>query len=249
MGEEALRAELVRRSHELHARGWVANHDGNLTARLGPDRWLATPTAESKGAVGPEMLIVVDGTGAVVQGTRKGFSELKLHLAAYAARADVRCVVHAHPPTATGFAVAGRDLGPPFMAEPIVSLGPRVPLVPFGLPGEAELTSNLSAALADADVVLLQNHGVLAVGPDLETCMLRLELVEHLCKVFVAALPLGGPQPLPDQVVAPLVEKHRKLFPREAAQGTPAAAAPRHAPSGAQDAHAVVAAALRRFQG
>ena len=139
MNEEALRAELVERSRELHQRGWVANHDGNLTVRLGPGRFLATPTAVSKGAVVPEMLIVVDEKGAVVQGTRGGFSELKLHLAAYKARPEVQCVVHAHPPTATGFAVAGQELGPPFMAEPVVSIGPRVPLVPFGLPGDPDL--------------------------------------------------------------------------------------------------------------
>jgi len=248
VSEEALRAELVRRSRDLHARGWVANHDGNLTARLGDDRFLATPTAVSKGAVGPEMLIVVDGSGAVVQGTRLGFSELKLHLAAYRTRADVQCVVHAHPPTATGFAVAGQELGPPFMAEPIVSLGPRIPLVPFGLPGAPELNAALGDALADADVVMLQNHGVLAVGPDLETCVLRLELLEHLCKVALVARQLGGPVPLPDAVVQTLADKHRSLFPRT---GAGPATVPNETPASAPaaSAHDLVAAALSRFQG
>ncbi len=248
MSEEALRTELVRRSRELHSRGWVANHDGNLTARLGTDRFLATPTAVSKGAVGPEMLIVVDRTGSVVQGTRKGFSELKLHLAAYEARADVLCVVHAHPPTATGFAVAGQELGPPFMAEPVVSLGPRVPLIPFGLPGEPDLGAALAAALADADVVLLQNHGVLAVGPDLETCVLRLELVEHLCKVALVARQLGGAIPLPSGVVDALSAKHRTIFPRDVAEGASAATVVPTS-SSPVSAEQLVADALKRFRG
>jgi L-fuculose-phosphate aldolase len=212
--EEQLRAELVAVSHSLHARGWVANHDGNASARLGEGRFLATPTAVSKAQVRPEMIIVVDDNGQVVSGTRKSFSEVKLHLAAYRVRADVGSVVHAHPPTATGFAVAGVELGEPFMAEPVVSIGPRVPLVPFGLPGDSALESALSDALGGADVVLLANHGVLAVGPDLETCMLRIELLEHVARIALVARQLGGPVSLPPALIETLTKKHNELFPR-----------------------------------
>jgi L-fuculose-phosphate aldolase len=244
--EEALRAEMVRRAHELHSRGWVANHDGNLTARLGEDRFLATPTAISKGAVRAEMLIVVDGTGAVVQGTRKGFSELKLHLAAYRARPDVLCVVHAHPPNATGFAVAGQAPSIGTMAEPIVSIGPTIPLVPFGLPGDPELEAALAQALSQADVVLLANHGLLVTGPDLETCALRIELVEHLCQIELVARQLGGPVALPNSVVETLIEKHRGLFPRETGSVSPLSFSSPRTTEGA--AHDLVVAALRRFR-
>ena len=186
--EERLRSELVRVSRALHVRGWVANHDGNVTARLTDPgcedgRFLATPTATSKGAVTSESLIVVDSAGAVVAGTRKAFSELKLHLPVYRRRADVRAVVHAHPPAASAFAVAGEDLGPPFLAEAVVSIGPRVPLLPFGLPGDPALEAALCEALAHADVFLLGNHGVLAVGPDPDLCLLRIELLEHLATI------------------------------------------------------------------
>ena len=84
--EEQLRVDLVRVARCLHSRAWVANHDGNATVRLESGRFLATPTAVSKGDVVSEWLIEVDGTGSVVAGTRKGFSELKLHLTAYKAR-------------------------------------------------------------------------------------------------------------------------------------------------------------------
>ncbi len=242
--EEVLRAEMVRRSREVHARGWVANHDGNLTARLGDGRILSTPTAVSKGEVSPEMLIVVDGEGQVVAGTRRAFSELELHLAAYGARSDIRCAIHAHPPTATGFAVANQELGPPFMAEPIVSIGPRVPLVRFGLPGDPDLEAALGDALLQADVLLLANHGVLAVGPDLETCVLRLELVEHVCRIALVARQLGGATPLPDHVVEELEAKHRAIFPRQAGGS---ATTPASAPQPSADA--LVARALQRFRG
>ncbi|HJN77348.1 MAG TPA: class II aldolase/adducin family protein [Myxococcota bacterium] len=206
--EETLRAELVTTARQLHASGWVANHDGNVSARLG-DHFLATPTSMSKGAVSAEMLIVVDGEGELVSGTRKGFSELKLHLAAYRIRPDVHCVIHAHPPTATGFAVAQVELGPPFMAEPVVSLGRRIPLVPFSM--EPDLQE-----LEEADALMLANHGVLTVGPDLETALLRMELVEHLAKIALVARQLGGPVALPEDLVAQLHEKHEGIFEREA---------------------------------
>ena len=166
MNEELLRREILRVSHAVHERGWVANHDGNVTAQVAPGRYVSTPTAVSKGEVSGEMLIVVDGQGQVLQGTRSAFSELKLHLAAYRCREDIKAVLHAHPPTATGFAVAGVGLGNPFMAEPIVRLGAEVPLIPFGLPGDPSLEANLAGALGGADAVLLGGHGVLTVGPD-----------------------------------------------------------------------------------
>ena len=204
--EETLRADLAATARALHARGWVANHDGNVTARLG-EHVLSTPTAVSKGEVKPEMLIVVDHEGQVLRGTRKGFSELKLHLAAYRQRPEVQCVLHAHPPTATGFAVAQVELGPPFMAEPVVSLGRRIPLVAFSMAPELH-------ELAEADALLLANHGVLTVGPDLETALLRMELVEHLARIALVARQLGGPVALPEELVDQLQAKHEGLFGR-----------------------------------
>jgi len=263
--EERLRSELVRVSRALHQRGWVANHDGNVTARLpaapgAPARFLATPTATSKAAVTPESLIVVDCEGQVVAGTRRAFSELKLHLPVYRRREDAGAVVHAHPPCAAAFAVAGEGLGPPFMAEAVVSLGPRIPLLPFGLPGDEALTAALMDALAGADVFLLANHGVLAVGPDPDLCLLRIELVEHLARIALAARPLGGPRALPEDVVAALAEKHASIFPRalagEAAGEAAGAGDPwageawrpvAPAAPGAQAAD-VVQEALRRFR-
>lgn len=253
--EERYRREIVEVSHALHSRGWVANHDGNLSARLdgsGGARLLCTPTAVSKGDVSPESLIVVGPDNAVLQGTRKPFSELRLHRVAYAARPDVNVVIHAHPPTATGFAVAGVALGPAFMAEPVVSLGESVPLVPYGLVGSPDLDEALSRALQGADAVLLANHGVLTVGPSFELALLRMELVEHLCKIALVARQLGGPVPIPRGDVEKLLEQRAKAGlgvakkPEEPNLWTsPATAAAAPAPAG--DVHALVAEALKRF--
>ncbi len=222
----------------------MANHDGNVTARLGPGRFLSTPTAISKGAVSSESLIVVDGMGEVLQGTRKAFSELKLHLAAYRRRPDIGCCIHAHPPTATGFAVARRSFGPPFMAEPVVSIGREVPLVDFGMPGDLDLDE-----LGRADVLLLANHGVLAVGPDLETALLRIELVEHMAKIALVAHQLGGPVALPESLVASLQKKHESLFREQPAMDAGQASSAPAAPSASGEAAgSIVADALKRFR-
>lgn len=239
--EETLRRDLASLSASLHARGWVANHDGNVSARLGEDRFLATPTALSKRVITPEMAIVVDTQGNVVSGSRKVFSEFALHRAVYAARPDVGWVVHAHPPVATGWAVAGEPFfDPPFLAEPVVSLGRAIPLVPFLAPG-ADL-GPLTVWLGEVDAVLLGNHGVLTVGPDAETALLRMELVEHLAKIALTARQVGGARPLPDSVVEQLLASRRKagLGPR------PDAPAPA-ASGGSTDVEALVRDALRRL--
>jgi len=248
--EEQLRNELVRRSRQVYQLGWVANHDGNLSVRLDEGRFLATPTSVSKGDVTPEMLVLLDGQGKLLQGTRKPFSEFKLHLAAYQARPELRAVLHAHPPTATGFAVAGADLGPPFMAEPVVSLGSEIPCVPYFFPGAEGETDAVADALRRADALLLGNHGVLTVGPDLEHCLLRMELVEHLARIALVARQLGGPKPIPAQDVQRLVEKRQAagLGPSVRAQAerpTPVELVP----SPAGGAESIVQQAMRRLGG
>jgi L-fuculose-phosphate aldolase len=214
-----LRAEVAKTSRHLHAAGWVANHDGNVTARDGA-RYIATPTATSKRLIEERDLIEVDGKGSVI-GSGKVFGEINLHLCVYERRPDVGAVVHAHPPNATAIASARGNCPPaeaggtwnlietPFIAEALVSLGPKIPKLAYAQPGEPA-----KAALAPwcelVDVVLLGNHGVIAWGKDCETALLRLELVEHLAKIAIAAQALGGVEPLPQSAIAPLLAARAK---------------------------------------
>jgi len=252
--EEQLRRELVRTANALHARGWVSNHDGNASCRLGAGRLLCTPTAVSKADVTAETLIVVGDDGEVLQGSRRSFSELQLHRAAYAARPDIGVVLHAHPPSATAFAVSGRDLGHPFMAEPVVTLGPTIPVVPYHRPKDKALDAAIGQALLEADVALLDRHGVIAVGGSFEQAFLRLELVEHLAHIAAEATSLGGVRPLPRAEVEALAAKGRPpSSPSWGAWETrPASSStPRHgAPLGGArpDVAGLVDATLRRFR-
>jgi L-fuculose-phosphate aldolase len=203
-------ALLCDYSHRLHARGWVANHDGNVTMRLDAERYLATPTGVSKAAITREVLIVVDGQGKRISGLYKPFSEIDLHLYVYRQRPDVRVVLHAHPPAATGLAVAGLEVRTSMMAEPVVSLGAVVPLVRYARPKTPEQTQNLAPFVADADVLLLESHGVLSYGPDLETAYLRMELCEHLAKIQLAAMQAGRLRDIPAPDVQAMLEARTK---------------------------------------
>ncbi|RME42762.1 MAG: class II aldolase/adducin family protein [Deltaproteobacteria bacterium] len=210
MNERRLRKEVIDVCARIHQKGWVANHDGNISVRLGDNRLLITPTAMSKGDITEEMLLVVDMTGKKLFGSRKPFSELNLHLAAYRARPEIAAVLHAHPPTATGFAVAGIPLSPPFLPEVVVSLGAEIPTAPFAMPGTPESEAAVADALRHCHVFLLENHGALSVGESIQQAYLRMELVEHYAKINLVALQLGSVQTLSPPQVETLLEKHRK---------------------------------------
>lgn len=208
--EAKLRAELVRYSSQMHHAGWVANHDGNLSARVGDEpRFVCTPTSWSKLDVSLDDLLVVNERGERIAGKTRPFSELNLHMAVYRLRADVKAVVHAHPPSASAYGVAGRPLPHPFFPEAVVSLGAHIPLVPVSAPGQGALEA-LAPWVRRCDAVMIAGNGVLAWGPSLELAYLRLELIEHLATIAYRAEPLGGAQRLPDEMISALVQKRAK---------------------------------------
>lgn len=255
--EEALRREIAEACAVLGARGWVANHDGNLSARLPDGGFLATPTAVAKADVRADMLLRLSPEGAAPAGGRALFSEWALHAAAHEARPEIGVVLHAHPPHATAFACAGQPLPHPFLAEAVASLGAELPLVAFAAPGAPELGASVAAALQRGDVLLLAQHGVLVVGASVEQALLRMELVEHLARIALAAVPLGGVRPLERGVVERIAARGRPSSARPGASvaaaagergASPLVAAPGPAP-GADRAEVarLVADALRRL--
>lgn len=205
-----VRSELVAASRRLHSMGWVANHDGNISVRLTGKRLLITPTAYSKADVDDSSLIIVDLDGKVLEGRKKPFSELELHLAAYRARPEIEVVLHAHPPCATAFGLAGLELSPVAMPELVVSLGDRIPTLPRAMPKTPEAVKGVEAAAAQVDAMLLGGNGALTLGADLSQALLRMELVEHYAKILTAARQLGPIAPLPPADVAKLLEARKK---------------------------------------
>lgn len=212
-----LRTQVVEVSRRLHQNGWVANHDGNVSVRLKGDRFLITCTAISKRDVDDAALLVVDLDGKVLEGRKRPFSELELHLAAYRARPEVNAVLHAHPPYATAFGLADREIGPLAMPELLVSLGDRIPTLPRAMPRDAEALQRLAQHAALHDALVLSGNGTLTLGEDLTQALLRMELVEHYAHILHLTLPLGGVQPLAAGDVQKLLEARKKagLGPRK----------------------------------
>jgi L-fuculose-phosphate aldolase len=212
-----LRASLVEASRRLHQNGWVANHDGNASVRLNGGRLLITCTAISKRDVDEASLLVVDLEGKVLEGRRKPFSELELHLAAYRARPEVDAVLHAHPPVATAFGLCGVELAPIGLPELVVSLGARIPTLARAMPRDPVGVKQVEAAAAEYDAMLLAGNGALTLGEDLTQALLRMELVEHYAKILHAARGLGAIQPLAEGEVAQLLDARKKagLGPRK----------------------------------
>lgn len=204
-----IKEEIIHYSKKLYQKGFVANHDGNISVKTGNHLW-ATPTAQSKGDVTHEMLVCLDTDGKKVSGTHNVFSEINLHVACYELRKEISVVIHAHPPTATALACTGQTIDPIFIAEAIVTLGDKIPLVPFIPPGCPQTKETLRPHLAIADVLLLRNHGVIAVGNSLEQTYYRLELVEHLATIAWRAKAFGTLSDLPRKTVETLLEKRKK---------------------------------------
>ena len=202
--------QVVAISRFLWERQWVANHEGNITVRLPGNRLLATPTAMSKGDISTEDLIVVDMFGRVIRGSRRPFGEMPMHLAIYDARPDCGAVIHAHPPYSTAFAMASRELSGDFAPEFRVSMGPRIPLVPFAVPGTEAMNNAMRPFLQDFDCLLLENHGIIAWGDDLTQARLRIEHCESYARILTIASQLGPVKSMPQTAKAILDDKRRR---------------------------------------
>jgi L-fuculose-phosphate aldolase len=186
----AAAADIVRVCRRLYERGLVAGPDGNVSVRLSPDVILVTPSGLSKVDVTSEDLVEVGPDGTQRAGERKPSSELRMHLRIYARRPDARAVVHAHPPTATAFAVAGESFVAPVLPEVILQMG-EVPLVPYATPGTDELADLFEPFLTAHDAFLMANHGATTLGPTLEVAHQRMESLEHAATILLAARALG----------------------------------------------------------
>jgi len=209
--EQQHREEIVRYGRLLHQTGLVAATDGNLSVRLDDGNILCTPTAMSKGLLEPQDLVIVDPHGRKLNGSRGVSSEIAMHILIYQKRRDVGGIVHAHPPTATGFAAAGLALDRALCAELIVTLG-SVPLASYETPGTPELAEALAPLVGDHDAILMANHGVVTYGVDLSNAYMNMETVEHFAKVALVTHLLGKQQTLSEQHVDKLREMRTKYL-------------------------------------
>lgn len=181
--EQLIREQICDVCHKMWQLGWVAANDGNVSVRLNENEILATPTGMSKSFITPEKLVKLNLQGEIIE-AQDGYrpsSEIKMHIRCYEERSDVKAVVHAHPPIATGFALAHIPLDTYSLIESAIVIG-SVPITPFGVPSTMEVPDAITPYLADHDVMLLENHGALAVGSDVITAFYRMETLELVAK-------------------------------------------------------------------
>lgn len=192
--------DLLRSCRLLSERGYVVATDGNLSVRNDEGLVLCTPTNMEKAEIREDDLVMVDMHGQVLDGQQAPSTEIRMHLAWYAARPDLRAVIHAHPIHATAFATAGRGMNELVFPEMIVTLG-RVPLADYATPSTDEVPLSLAPFLTDYDAILLRNHGVVTAGRDLRSAWHAMERVEHSAHILLLSSLLGGPQTLgPEEI-------------------------------------------------
>ena len=188
--DEPIRADMVEAGRRLYARGYVASNDGNISARMDDGRLVTTPKGVSKGFMTPDMMVIVDADGRTIAGDRDPSSELPMHLEIYRSRPDVRAVVHAHPPIATGFAVAGIPLTRAVLAEVVTTLG-SIPIAEYGTPSTRELPEAVRKYIKAHDGLLLANHGAVTCCRTVMSAYYKMETIEHFAKISLVARLLG----------------------------------------------------------
>jgi L-fuculose-phosphate aldolase len=218
--EREYRQDIIDVGKLVFQKGWVAANDGNLTIRLDRDRILATPTGICKGMMDHDDLIIVDMKGQKIEGKRECTSEIAMHLTVYELRPDIRSVVHAHPPVATGFATAGRALNLALLPEVIIGLG-CVPLADYGLPGTPELTRPMLPLIPKYDAIMMGNHGAVCYGPDVYKAFFKMETVEHFARINFVAEMLGGAKALPRVEVDKLLDSRTRYGVKAMVAGEP----------------------------
>lgn len=195
----SLKSEIVQAGQRLYQTGLVVSNDGNISARLPDGTVWCTPSGVSKGFMSEDMLIRMDLNGNVIEGGNAGClkpsSEIKMHLGIYRENPEITAVVHAHPPVATTFASAGIPLDSAILQETVVQLG-VVPLVPYALPGTAELAESVAPYCRDYNAALMEYHGATTWGGSVTQALHRMESVEYYAKILINLRMMNAERPM-----------------------------------------------------
>ncbi|HPH95467.1 MAG TPA: class II aldolase/adducin family protein [Anaerolineaceae bacterium] len=204
---EQIRKEMASIMHSVAEQGLIRSSDGNMSCRIGEDRFLMTPSGVYKLWMKPEDMILIDASGTVIEGLPglRPTSEWCMHLKAFQQRPDISCVLHAHPPYATALTLAGIPFPIDLIPEVLVALG-DVPTADYGTPGTQSLADSIQDLILTHDSLLLSHHGSLCVGKSPVETLIALERLEHAARTYAIARSLGNPIPLPPSELALLRE-------------------------------------------
>ena len=203
MTELDIRKAICEAGRRLYAKNLVAATDGNISARMGANRYLCTPSGVSKGFMNPRDLIIADSKGNKISGDGKVTSEFFTHLAAYEERPDMSAVVHAHPPKAIAFTLAGVSLADCILPEVVYTIG-GIPATEYATPGTPEGGAVIRDLIRHCDALLMDRHGALTIGTDVFDALFKMEKIEHAAETLLTAHLLGGVRKLEAEEVQKL---------------------------------------------
>jgi L-fuculose-phosphate aldolase len=205
--ESEIKEQLVKCMKTLHERGLITGIGGNASIRMeGTNEILITPSALYKGELKPDDIVKIDLEGNVLDGVFKPSIEWHFHAAIYSKRLDVNAVIHTHSPMTTGLALAGKKIEP-ITLESAVMLA-DVPILEFRYPGTKELGEIVADNIMGHRAVIMQNHGVIAVGYDLIEALTTIEVLEEISTMTFVASHFGGAKLIP----ADQIELIKKLY-------------------------------------
>lgn len=205
MTAEQIKQEICEVGHRLYNHGFVAANDGNISVKLNDNEFYCTPTGVSKGSLTPDMIIKIDAEGNKLEGTLNPSSEIKMHLRVFRERPDVNAVVHAHPPVATAFTVAGIPLDRYILPEAVLTIG-DVPTCEYATPSTMEIPDSLMPYIQEHDAFMLKNHGALTVGNTLTRAFFTMEEVEFNAKIMKYAMELGRIEEISEEKMYELMD-------------------------------------------
>jgi len=200
------REEIVRFGRKLLTARLTSGTGGNLSIFSQSDGLCAiSPSGIEYNDMEPSDVSVVDARGLVMEGSLKPSSELGFHLALYRKRPDIRAVVHTHSVYATTMACLNWEI--PAVHYLVAFSGHKVPLAPYATFGSYELAANVADAIGDHNAVLLANHGLVTVGPNLATAFAVAEEIELVAQIYYQTKCIGEPVILPREEMSRVIEK------------------------------------------
>lgn len=211
--ESMYRNEIIEVGKRLYFKDFVASNDGNISIRISENEILITPTGVSKGFMSADQILKVDMQGSVITGFMKPTTEMKMHLAVYRNRKDVNAIVHAHPPTATGFAVSGYTFDKVTLPEVIFNLG-KIELSEYGTPTTEQVPVAVEKKISNCDALLLANHGALTVGKNVMEAYYRMETLEAVAKITLVTKIIGKENVLNDSQIRELYDIRERSAPK-----------------------------------
>jgi len=193
--EVRLRRGICEIGKLCYSRFYIVGADGNISARMSDGTILITPAGAMKGFLEPHHIAHIDMQGNVVDGGPSASTERGIHITCYEERAEMKAVVHAHPPHAVAMTIAGIDLQAPFIPEIIVTIG-GIPTANFGTPGTPELAASIRPIVKCSDTLVMTHHGSVTMGTNLLDAYKKLDMVEHTAKILWLAHTVGHAKPL-----------------------------------------------------